>query len=117
MVLRALLNTNESFAQFSNEKHDLSWFYGDKFFQALDANSQANSLKDTGLSMMEGGTGYLTLNFESGEMVMDMGFTAPNDEMAMAKGKALRTNPLPCTCRYYPIHRFCNRFTEDHCFR
>ena len=77
-----LLATDESFAEFTKEEHDLSmWFGGDSILQSI-----GSQLDGADFSMLEGGNGTLTLNFEDGEMVATANFQAPNDEMTYGKG-------------------------------
>ena len=77
-----LLAKDESFSAFSVEKNDLSvWFGGDAILQSV-----GSQLDGADLGMLEGGSGKLNLNFEDGEMVAQMDFQTPNDEMSYGKG-------------------------------
>ena len=77
-----LLAKDESFSAFSVEKIDLSvWFGGDAILQSV-----GSQLDGADLGLLEGGSGNLNLNFEDGEMVAQMDFQTPNDEMSYGKG-------------------------------
>ena len=77
-----LLANDESFAEFIKEKNDFSmWFGGDSILQSI-----GSQLDGADFSMLGGGSGTLTLNFEDGEMVAKVNFQAPNDETGYGKG-------------------------------
>jgi len=77
-----LLANDESFAEFIKEKNDFSmWFGGDSILQSI-----GSQLDGADFSMLGGGSGTLTLNFEDGEMVAMVNFQAQNDEMGYGKG-------------------------------
>lgn len=77
-----LLANDESFAEFIKEKNDFSmWFGGDSILQSI-----GSQLDGADFSMLGGGSGTLTLNFEDGEMVAMVNFQAQNDETGYGKG-------------------------------
>ncbi len=77
-----LLASDKSFAAFAKQTHDLSlWLGGDSIYQALDAN-----IEDANFAMLAGGSGSFSLNFERGEMVAEMEFESPREDMVYGKG-------------------------------
>ena len=78
----ALIESQDSFTSFSNDKNDIGiWFGGDSILDSLGAN-----LDDVNLDTLKGGSGTLTLNFEDGEMVGKVKIDTPSSDMVYGKG-------------------------------
>ena len=78
----SLFKSNQSFASFSSENHDLSiWFGGNSILETL-----GSQLDNASLDTLKGGSGTISLNFENGELITQMKVDAPNNEMVYGKG-------------------------------
>ena len=78
----SLSKSNESFVTFTNESHDVSfWFGGDSILETL-----GSQIDNAGLDMLKGGSGTISLNFEDGELAAEMKVDAPNNEVVYGKG-------------------------------
>ena len=79
-----LLGSKESFSSLSQEKHDMSlWFGGESIWNS----ASFPEIDHWNTESLKGSEGQLTLNFEAGEMRMDILLKTPNDELVYGKGE------------------------------
>ena len=79
-----LLSSQESFSSLSQEKHDFSiWFGGDSIWDYANFDQ----IDQLSMDSLKGSEGKFTLNFEAGEMRMNMRVKTPNDELVYGKGE------------------------------
>jgi len=79
-----LLGSKESFSSLSQEKHDMSlWFGGESIWES----ASFPEIDHWNTESLKGSEGQLTLNFEAGEMRMDILLKTPNDELVYGKGE------------------------------
>ena len=79
-----LLGSKESFSSLSQEKHDMSlWFGGESIWES----ASFPEIDHLNTESLKGSEGQLTLNFEAGEMRMDILLKTPNDELVYGKGE------------------------------
>jgi len=79
-----LLGSKESFSSLSQEKHDMSlWFRGESIWES----ASFPEIDHWNTESLKGSEGQLTLNFEAGEMRMDILLKTPNDELVYGKGE------------------------------
>ena len=79
-----LLSSQESFSSLSQEKHDFSiWFGGDSIWDY----TSFDQIDQLSMDSLKGSEGTFTLNFEAGEMRMNMRVKTPNDELVYGKGE------------------------------
>jgi len=79
-----LLGSKESFSSLSQEKHDMSlWFGGESIWES----ASFPEIDHWNTESLAGSEGQLTLNFEAGEMRMDILLKTPNDELVYGKGE------------------------------
>ena len=79
-----LLSSQESFSSLSQEKHDFSiWFGGDSIWDY----TSFDQIDQLSMDSLKGSEGKFTLNFEAGEMRMNMRVKTPNDELVYGKGE------------------------------
>jgi hypothetical protein len=79
-----LLGSKESFSSLSQEKHDMSiWFRGESIWES----ASFYEIDHWNTESLAGSEGQLTLNFEAGEMRMDILLKTPNDELVYGKGE------------------------------
>jgi len=79
-----LLGSKESFSSLSQEKHDMSlWFGGESIWES----ASFPEIDHWNTESLKGSEGQLTLNFEAGEMRVDILLKTPNDELVYGKGE------------------------------
>ena len=79
-----LLSSKESFSSFSEEKHDISmWFGGESIWDS----ASFPEIDQFNTESLKGSEGQLTLNFETGEMRMDVVLKTPNEELVYGRGE------------------------------